>query len=139
VIVGAYNADPYDRTGVCAAYVIFGNASGLATVDLAGFNSSDSTGFIINGAAAGDHLGRSVSGAGDVNGDTYADVIVGAPDAESNGRDKAGVAYVIFGMASGFTTVDLLGFVSGNSTGFIIQGAVAYDILGNSVSGAGMY
>ena len=34
------------------------------------------------GLAAGETLGRAVSGAGDVNQDGYDDVIVGAPDAD---------------------------------------------------------
>jgi hypothetical protein len=36
-------------------------------------------GFIINGENANDQSGRSVSNAGDVNGDGLDDVIVGAP------------------------------------------------------------
>jgi hypothetical protein len=62
-----------------------------------------------------------VSGAGDVNGDTYADVIVSAPWADPNGRDAAGAVYVIFGKKSGFATVDLANFVPGDSMGFVIQ------------------
>ena len=37
-----------------------------------------SNGFQINGEAAGDHSGFSVAGAGDVNGDGFADLIIGA-------------------------------------------------------------
>jgi hypothetical protein len=62
-----------------------------------------------------------VSGAGDVNNDTYADVIMGAPYADPNGRETAGAAYVLFGKKSGFATVDLANFVPGDSTGFVIQ------------------
>ncbi len=43
-------------------------------------------GFRIDGAAAGDQAGNSVAGAGDVNGDGRDDVIVGAPNADNNGR-----------------------------------------------------
>jgi hypothetical protein len=61
-----------------------------------------------------------VSGAGDVNNDTYADVIVGAPWAAPNGRDYAGAVYVIWGNATGLTTVDLANF-TGDSRGYVIQ------------------
>jgi hypothetical protein len=45
-------------------------------------------------------FGASVASAGDVNGDGYADVIVGAPY-YSNGQDREGRAYVYYGSASG--------------------------------------
>jgi hypothetical protein len=149
VIVGAYKASPiailpqlglfFPRISAGAAYVIFGRASGFTTVDLAGFNSSDFTGFIIQGTEMTNFLGISVSGAGDVNNDGYADVIVGAEYASPNGlgRGYSGAAYVIFGMASGFTTLDTLSFTSNTSAGYMIQGAVLNDRIGNAVSGAG--
>jgi hypothetical protein len=100
--------------------VIYGKASGFTTLDMLSFTSSDSTGFIIQGAAADDQLGISVSGAGDVNGDGYADVIVGASYADPNSRDNAGAAYVIWGNATGLMTVDLANF-TGDSRGYVIQ------------------
>jgi hypothetical protein len=56
-----------------------------------------------------------------VNGDGYADVIIGAPYAAPNGRDGAGAVYVLFGKKSGFATVDLATFNSSDSAGYIIQ------------------
>ncbi|KAJ1409766.1 hypothetical protein B484DRAFT_403122 [Ochromonadaceae sp. CCMP2298] len=90
----------------------------------------------LQGGVLGDEFDYSVSAAGDVNGDGFADVIVGARTADPNGRVDAG-APINFGNASGFVTLDLLGFTSSDSTGYIIQGAVAYDYLGWSVSAAG--
>jgi hypothetical protein len=67
------------------------------------------TGFVINGQSAGDQSGYSVSAAGDVNGDGFADVIVGAnlsdPTAGANagkinGRDHNHHGYSIW-MAGG--------------------------------------
>jgi hypothetical protein len=53
------NGDGFD-----VVYVFFGNTTGFgfATVYTAGLTFSDSTRFIINGAAADDNLGYSVSG-----------------------------------------------------------------------------
>ena len=48
------------------------------------------------GAAAYDCFGFSVSTAGDVNGDGYSDVIVGAYDNDAGGSN-AGRAYIYFG------------------------------------------
>ena len=61
------------------------------------------TGFKIQGDAAGDLAGASVSSAGDVNGDGFADLIVGAM-ATTAAATIAGAAYVIFGKARGFGT-----------------------------------
>ncbi len=59
-----------------------------------------SNGFKINGEAARDGSGTSVAGAGDINGDGFADLIVGAPNAGPNG----GASYVVFGKAGGFAS-----------------------------------
>ena len=103
------------------------------------FGSSDETGFRIEGGAVGDQSGFSVSGAGDVNGDGFDDVIVGAAYASPNSRIGSGESYVIFGTGAGFADVDLnlFTFVSGDATGFRIQGAIADDQSGISVSAAG--
>ena len=64
---------------------------------------SAAQGFIIQGDAAFDLAGWSVSSAGDVNGDGFDDLIVGAPDADGDDRrHDAGEAYVVFGKAAGF-------------------------------------
>ncbi|MGH6907383.1 MAG: Ig-like domain-containing protein [Aestuariivirga sp.] len=54
------------------------------------------------GNTAGDSSGGSVSAAGDVNGDGVADVIIGAPGADPNGR-ASGASYVVFGQGAGTT------------------------------------
>ena len=57
------------------------------------FNLSDlngSNGFVINGIAADDRSGYSVSSAGDVNGDGFDDLIIGAIWADPNGISYAG-------------------------------------------------
>jgi Ca2+-binding RTX toxin-like protein len=133
LIVGApYGDNGGDRAG--EAYVIFGKAGATrADIDLTSLAASD--GFIIQGDVAGDQAGLSVSSAGDINGDDFADLIVGAPRG-GNGGGYAGEAYVIFGKAVATrTNIDLTSLAA--SDGFIIQGDVAYDQAGFSVSSAG--
>jgi Ca2+-binding RTX toxin-like protein len=115
------------------SYVIFGGASLSATIDLGNLGAA---GITLFGADAGDQSGFSVSRAGDVNGDGFADLLVGAPLASASGNAKtyAGESYVIFGGASLPATIDL-----GNPglAGITIFGADAGDLSGGSVSSAG--
>jgi energy-converting hydrogenase Eha subunit B len=80
--------------------------------------------FTATGANFFDDLGRSVSTAGDVNGDGYADVIVGAPDNDDGGSD-AGRAYVYFGGPAGDAVADLTmtGEASNNNFGYSVGAA----------------
>jgi hypothetical protein len=72
------------------------------------------------GEHGADLAGASVAGAGDVNGDGRADVVVGASLADPSGRTDAGAAYVVFGgCAHGTVQLGSL-----NSCGFRIDGAV---------------
>ena len=129
IILGAYNnSDGGGQAG--AAYVIFGKTTGFTDIDL----DVSIGGFKIIGDTSGDHAGTSVASAGDVNGDGYADVIVGAPQAD-NGATNSGEAYVIFGKAGGFGTIDLSSLAA--SDGFRIEGDGAFDEFGDSVSSAG--
>lgn len=59
-------------------------------------------GFVLDGEAANHFSGRSVSGAGDVNGDGMDDLLVGAAGASPNGLDS-GRSYVVFGVPTGMT------------------------------------
>ncbi len=126
VIVGT----PYSGS----SYVVFGRAAGFdATLDLSSLNGSD--GFRLDGTSD-DRSGRSVSGAGDVNGDGFADVIVGAPYASSNGINGGGSSYVMYGKAGGFdAALDLSSIDS--SKGFRVDGGVANVASGRPVSSAG--
>jgi hypothetical protein len=92
----------------------------------------------------GANLGGSVGTAGDVNGDGYSDVIVGAY-AYDNGQTNEGRAFVHFGSAEGFSTiadwtaesnqggalsagsVATAGDVNGDGYSDVIVGAIGYD------------
>ena len=94
VIVGAYNlTDGETREG--AAYLFLGSAAGLSTTA----DWSDQS----NQADAS--YGASVSSAGDVNGDGYGDVIVGAAGAE-HGEANEGIAVLYLGSSAGLATTE---------------------------------
>jgi hypothetical protein len=132
VIVGSYSASP-NGTYSGSSYVVFGQASGFsAAMDLSTLNGSN--GFRLDGEAS-NVSGHSVSTAGDVNGDGFDDLIVGARHADSNG-DRSGSSYVVFGKASGFSATMDLSSLNGNN-GFRLDGEVANDQSGVSVSTAG--
>ena len=92
-------------------------------------------GFRLDGGAEGDNSGISVSNAGDVNGDGFDDVIVGAHGADQNALGS-GSSYVVFGNASGFNASMNLSGLDGNN-GFRLDGEGINDLLGVSISNAG--
>ena len=135
LIIGAMWADSNGLIDAGSSYVLFGSTSGFApSIDLATLNGIN--GFTINGIAAGDKLGASVSGAGDVNGDGFADLSIGAPYADPNGVENAGQSYVVFGSNTGCPTSLNVSDLDGNN-GFTINPIAAGDELGNSISAAG--
>jgi len=75
---------------------VFGKGSGFdATLDLSSLDGSN--GFRVDGAATYDFSGYSVSGAGDVNGDSFADLMIGDPVAQNGLGLDSGSSSVIFG------------------------------------------
>ena len=96
MLIGAYNADPSSRNSAGSSYFILGKSgSTRSDIDLSALAATD--GFRIDGATDGDNSGKSVSSAGDVNGDGIDDMLIGADNADPSSRDNAGSAYVIFG------------------------------------------
>ncbi|MCK6531055.1 hypothetical protein L6R50_27000 [Myxococcota bacterium] len=96
-------------------YVVYGPVSGEHSF-------ADADGVIYG--EAGSHFGHAVSGAGDVNGDGYADVVVGAP---SMGVDSRGAAFVFYG--------PLDGSLSAVDAEVTLVSDVTYQHVGYSVAG----
>ena len=131
LIIGAYRADPKRHSAAGESYVVFGKASGFAaSIDFA------RTGFRLAGVDALDYSGHSVASAGDVNGDGFSDIMIGAWSADPGGRTSAGETYIVFGRAKVSAAVIDLGSLNG-STGFTLVGIDAYDRSARSVASAG--
>jgi hypothetical protein len=99
-----------------AVFVYHGSSSGISAVP----------DWIGEGNSIGVNFGNSVAGAGDVNGDGYSDLIVGAPNHVSGGN-VVGIVYVFHGSASGL----------GNTAAWSVAGTQASSFFGTAVSGAG--
>jgi hypothetical protein len=135
LIVGAYYGDPGGEADAGESYVVFGRASGFgASLELAALDGTN--GFRLDGIDAGDSSGGSVAGAGDVNGDGFSDLIVGAAGAAPSGDYNAGESYVVFGRASGFGASVELATLDGTN-GFRLDGIDEPDLSGRSVASAG--
>ncbi|MGQ4650372.1 integrin alpha [Lyngbya aestuarii] len=128
VIIGAPFADGGSPDSG-ESYILFGGKKD--NIDLKELTPQD--GIVIKGIGVADLSGFSVSGAGDVNGDGYDDVIIGAPFADSSNPD-AGASYVVFG---GKQLKDINLDELDGKNGFVIKGIDVGDRLGHSVSGAG--
>jgi hypothetical protein len=115
VIVGA---PAYDGGGPDAGrvYVYHGSPAGLSVSPV----------WAIEGGQAGCSFGAAVGSAGDVNGDGFSDVIIGAPLYDAGGAD-AGRAVVYLGSATGLTA----------SPAWIAQGEQVAEWFGGSVGTAG--
>lgn len=110
------------------------SAIGLAEVNLSDLNGTN--GFTLDGEAAGQFSGSFVSGAGDVNGDGYDDMLVGAHLGNNPNGYNAGRTYVVFGSPDGFPAHLPLSSLDGTN-GFKFYGERAGDLNGFSVSRAG--
>jgi hypothetical protein len=112
VIVGAMGYDN-GQLDEGRAYVYHGSASGLAAT----------TTWTAESNQASANFGWSVATAGDLRGNGFSSVIVGAPLAE-NGQTDEGRAFVYHGSASGLST-SFAWVAEGNQAGAILGGTVA--------------
>jgi hypothetical protein len=99
---GDVNGDGYSDVIVGSAGYSFPMAQvGAFTVIPGNYHGANGTGTVtsweVNGTAAMDQMGASVSGAGDVNGDGFSDIIVGIPGFDAPGAQDAGSIRTYFG------------------------------------------
>jgi Ca2+-binding RTX toxin-like protein len=102
-----------------------------AVIDLSTLDGTN--GFRLDGIVPNDLSGVSVASAGDVNGEGFADLLIGAPYADPGGSLAAGESYVVFGKASGFSAALDLSSLDG-SNGFRLEGISPSDNAGRAVA-----
>jgi hypothetical protein len=126
VIVGAPSFDV--NGGVRGAALVFhGSVAGVV-----GRNPTDAARVLAPPLTDGG-FGAGIGAAGDVNGDGFADIVVGAPYYDVNGL-PAGSAFVYHGSATG-----VVGDALGNGGTLLFRGFNAFELFGASVDGIGDY
>jgi hypothetical protein len=135
LIIGA----PYGAADSGESYVVFGksNWAGISSVDLAALDGRD--GLALVGRDTNDVSGWAVASAGDVNGDGFDDVIIGAPQLGSDlgyGVSK-GESYLVYGKSDWSEQPMIELATLDGLDGFTLVGKGIADGTGLSVSSAG--
>jgi hypothetical protein len=134
LVLGApYVDDPF-VPDIGEVYVVFGGLDvgpdgALGLGELNGLN-----GFRVHGLDNSDFFGTGVAGAGDLNADGVADLVLGGPQGDPHGKSKAGESWVIFGHAAvgSAGTIDLT--TLDGLSGFVVNGAFSGDLAGTSLA-----
>jgi len=119
LFIGAHNADGLVFSSG-AAYLVLGPVSGERSL-----GDADAS---LVGESQHDDAGIAVAGAGDMDGDGLADLLIGAPEAGYD-NDEGGLAYLVLGAPSG--TVRL------SEAAAVMVAEAQSDKAGNAVAGAG--
>jgi ferredoxin len=101
ILIGAwlYNNGQIDEGWV---YAFYGSASGFSCGSGCPVNADSTADWIVESNQDSAHLGVHLANAGDVNGDNYDDVILGAANFD-NTPNNEGMAFVYYGSAGGLS------------------------------------
>jgi len=143
VLLTGESASNYFGSSVSSAGDVNGDGYQDILVGIKGYNSNTGRACIyfggnvldnvadvtLNGESMNNRFGESVSSAGDMNGDGYSDVIIGAPQYGADGR-----AYIYFGGSSMNNIVDVV--LNGEALGVVFGNSVstAEDVNGDGYS-----
>ena len=127
LIIGAPWASHGGRSYAGETYVIFGSLSPPATIDL----NSQSADITVYGDDEVDRSGSALA-SGDINGDGYDDIIIGAPVADPGGRSSAGETYVIFGCS--FPSPPYILDLNSRPADITVYGDDAHDFFGHAIA-----
>jgi len=134
---GDVNGDGYDDI-IIGAY-LYNSNTGRAYIYYGGLNLNTNADVVLTGETTSNVFGCSVSSAGDVNGDGYSDVIVGAYGYSTN----KGRAYIFYGGASMNNTADVIMTGESNGNDFGTSVSTAGDVNGDGysdvIAGADLY
>jgi hypothetical protein len=133
IIIGMSSNDLPERQKAGTSYVVYGSARGLSYIDLSALDNTQ--GFAILGAQSSGKSGYSVSGGGDINGDGFADLVIGEPFDSSGATPFAGNSYVIYGNAQPRDALDLMSLDPHD--GFRLSGTTSPELSGYAVSMVG--
>lgn len=134
LVIPAAGADPNGIFDAGSTYVIFGKPGGYTPVfDPAILDGSN--GFRVDGIHSADQAAWPDT-AGDIDGDGFADIAIGAPNADANGLIDAGAGYTVLGSDGVFPATLILSELDG-SNGYTVTGTAADGHLGSSVRGIG--
>ena len=115
LLVGAiFHDGTYEDGG--AAFLYYGSETGIPTYP----------GWTTEGEASTTYYGYTLAGAGDVNGDGYADVLIGAL-AYTNTLTNQGAVYLYYGSEAGLST----------TAAWKVEGSTESELLGAGVAGVG--
>jgi hypothetical protein len=138
VIIGAifYDGPITIEGNEGAAFVYYGSPSGLSTASPVGGSPSPLPDWTAESNQANAEFGYSVSSAGDVNGDGFSDVIIGARSYD-NGQSDEGAAFVYYGSAGGLLNTPPVGASPSPLPNWTAESNQVSAEFGYSVSSAG--